>query len=229
MMPTLRCTFRNAGQHIAANLSAITLLVLAGCGGGGESAGSPAPPPPPGASNSPPTISGQAVAAVIAGQPYTFTPTASDPNGDTLTFSIRNRPAWANFNTSTGQLSGTPTGTQTGNYSNITIEVSDGQTSVGLSPFSIRVNAVASGFAMLSWTIPTQRVDGSQLANLAGFRVYYGDAPFTYTEMVTLNNAGLTSFLVENLAAGTWYFSVTAVDSAGVESPLSESAQKTIS
>jgi hypothetical protein len=37
-----------------------------------------------------------------------FAPTTADPSGQTLTFSIQNPPAWATFNPSTGQLSGTP-------------------------------------------------------------------------------------------------------------------------
>jgi len=229
MMPKMRCTFRNAGQRIAANLSAITLLALAGCGGGGESASNPSPSPPGGGNNTPPTIGGQAAETVVAGQAYTFTPVATDPNGDPLTFSIRNLPSWATFSASNGRLSGTPNGTHAGNYVDIRIDVSDGHTTVSLAPFSIRVRPVAIGNAMLSWMPPTQRADGSPLGNLAGFRIYYGDAPFTYTEMVSLSNAGLTSFLVENLPAGTWYFSVTAVDAAGVESLLSDSASKTIS
>ncbi len=228
MMPTIRFTFRKAGQRIAANLSAITLLALAGCGGGGGSASNP-PPAPGGGSNSPPSISGQAADSVIAGQAYAFTPAVTDPNGDPLTFTIQNRPSWASFSASTGRLSGTPSGTQAGTYANITIDVSDGHTTVSLAPFSIRVRTVAIGNAMLSWMPPTQRIDGSPLAVLAGFRIYYGDAPFTYTEMISLTNGGLTSFLVENLPEGTWYFSVTAVDAAGVESLLSDSASKTIS
>jgi hypothetical protein len=34
--------------------------------------------------------------------------------------------------------------------------------------------------------------------------------------------------VVESLAAGTWYFGVSAVNSQGVESPLSNMASKTI-
>ena len=40
---------------------------------------------------------------------YSFQPTAKDANGDTLRFSISNKPAWATFSTTTGRLSGTPT------------------------------------------------------------------------------------------------------------------------
>ena len=74
-----------------------------------------------------------------AGSAYTFRPTASDADGDTLTFAIANRPAWATFNTATGQLSGTPTSASAGTYSNIVISVSDGKASAALAAFAITV------------------------------------------------------------------------------------------
>ena len=60
------------------------------------------------ATTAPPTISGAPATTVVVGTPYTFTPTASDPDGQPLTFSIRNRPTWASFDTATGRLQGTP-------------------------------------------------------------------------------------------------------------------------
>src|SRR5688572_12746148 len=103
---------------------AVTCLIagLAACGGGGEEEAATQ------GGNQPPTISGTPAAQAMQGQQYTFTPTASDPNGDPLTFTIQNTPAWATFNGSTGQLSGTPTSAQVGLYSNIRISVSDGTT-----------------------------------------------------------------------------------------------------
>jgi len=87
----------------------------------------------------PPTISGTPATSVTAGQAYTFTPTTSNPSGGTLTFSITNQPSWASFNTSTGQLSGTPTSSNVGTFANITISVSNGTASVSLAPFTITV------------------------------------------------------------------------------------------
>lgn len=43
--------------------------------------------------NEPPTISGTPALSVDEGSPYSFTPTASDPNDDPLTFDIENRPS----------------------------------------------------------------------------------------------------------------------------------------
>lgn len=226
-MPTTASIFGRQGRRIAANLSAITLLTLAGCGGTGYSLTSP-PPVAEAGDNAPPAISGQAGESAIAGRTYSFTPRATDSNGDPLTFAITNLPGWATFNSSTGQLSGTPSGNDVGTFANITIGVSDGHTSVTLTPFSIRVSAVGIGTALLSWIPPTQRTDGSALADLSGFRIYFGNQPDVLNEMITVPNAGLTSFLVEELPVGTWHFSVTAVDSSGIESTLSNNASKTI-
>lgn len=91
-------------------------------------------------SNSAPKISGTPATTAAVGQAYSFRPTASDANGDALTFSITNKPAWASFSTSTGTLSGTPASTNVGTTSNIVIKVSDGKTSVSLPAFSITVS-----------------------------------------------------------------------------------------
>lgn len=98
--------------------------------------------PPP--SNSPPTISGTAAGAVTINQAYSFTPSASDANGDTLRFAISNRPSWAAFSTSTGRLSGTPTATNIGTYSNIVISVNDAHASAALPAFAIQVRDVSN-------------------------------------------------------------------------------------
>ena len=94
-----------------------------------------------GANNTAPTISGSPATSVTAGNNYAFQPGASDADGDTLTFSISNQPAWAIFDTSTGRLSGTPV--NAGTFSNIRISVSDGQSTAALSTFSITVNDAA--------------------------------------------------------------------------------------
>jgi peptidoglycan hydrolase-like protein with peptidoglycan-binding domain len=88
--------------------------------------------------NVPPSINGVPATTTIIGNLYNFTPVASDQNGDTLTFSITNKPSWATFDTKTGKLTGTPTAT--GTFSNITIFVTDGKMgSLSLPTFSITV------------------------------------------------------------------------------------------
>jgi len=85
-----------------------------------------------------------------------------------------------------------------------------------------------TGSATLSWIPPTSNTDGSPLLNLAAYRVYWGTAAGSYPNTVTLNNPGLATYVVEGLAPATWYFTVTAVNSAGVESSFSNVVSKTI-
>src|SRR5262245_55262692 len=85
--------------------------------------------------NRPPTISGTPATTATAGTAYSFRPTASDPDGNTVGFSISNRPTWATFSTTTGQLSGTPGSSNVGTFSNIVISVSDGKVSASLPAF----------------------------------------------------------------------------------------------
>lgn len=173
-------------------------------------------------------ISGSPPTSVNVGAAYNFTPTASDPGGHTLTFSIQNAPSWATFNTSTGQLSGTPTATYAGTYSNIVISATDGNTSASLSPFAITVNQISNGSATINWTPPLYNTDGSALTDLAGYKIYYGTASNSLTQMVQVANAGVASYTLSNLTSGTWYFGVTAYDATGAESALSNVASKTV-
>jgi hypothetical protein len=178
--------------------------------------------------NRAPVISGTPSTSVMQGTAYSFQPTASDADGDPLTFSITNAPSWATFSTTTGRLQGTPTASNVGTFSNIAIRVSDGKTTTSLAAFNVTVLAVAGGSATLSWTPPTRNTDGSSLTNLAGYRVYWGPAAGNYPNSVTLNNAGLASYVVSNLAPGTYYFVVSARNSAGTESAMSNVGSKTI-
>ena len=164
----------------------------------------------------------------MQGSAYSFTPAASDANGDPLTFSISGKPSWATFNAATGALTGTPGAGDVGPSASIQISVSDGHVSVALNPFTITVVATATGAATLTWTPPTQNTDGSALTNLAGYRIYWGTSQNNYPHSQTLNGPGFSSFVVDQLTPATWYFVVTAFDSAGNESAYSNVATKTV-
>jgi hypothetical protein len=207
---------------------------LGGCLTGGssdtpDSAESPNPPESqPPSTNSAPTISGSPSSAVNVGATYTFLPTASDPDGDALTFSISNKPAWAEFDSSTGAVSGVPSLGDVGNYSNIMVTVSDGQANASLSQFSVEVTQVQPGSVTLSWTAPTQNSDGSALTNLASYNIYYGVSPGHFPNQRQINNPGVTTYVVDNLAPNTYYFVATAVNSQGIESQFSNSTPVTV-
>ena len=179
--------------------------------------------------NTPPTISGTPAAEVMALTAYSFTPTADDVDGDTLTFSVTGLPSWASFNTLTGELSGTPQEADVGTYSGITITVSDGVDSADLGPFTITVQAVGVGSVTLSWTTPTLNEDGTPLNDLDGYWIYWGTTPGVYPNSVRIDNESLTTYVVDNLVPGTYEFVATSFNTAGVESSYSNTATKTVS
>ena len=180
------------------------------------------------AANSAPKISGTPLTSVRVGLAYSFQPSASDANGDPLTFSIANKPAWAGFSTSTGRLSGTPAAANVGTTSNVTIRVSDGKVTSSLPEFSLAVTQIGTGSATVSWLPPTTNTNGTALVGLAGYRVRYGTNSSSLSNTVQLANAGLSRYTISNLSPGTWYFGVQAYTSSGTESSLSKLASKTI-
>ena len=82
--------------------------------------------------------------------------------------------------------------------------------------------------AKLSWDPVTRREDGTPLTELKGYRVHYGPSPGNYTRTVTINDPAATSFQVDNLPTGTWYFAVTSFDAYDIESGFSNEASKTV-
>ena len=106
--------------------------------------------------------------------------------------------------------------------------VCEGPGGTASTDVDVSVSLVGSGTALLSWTPPTQNSDGSSLSNLAGYRIRYGTSPGNYSETITINNAGLSSYLVENLGSASWYFVMTSFNSDGVESVFSTEVSKTI-
>lgn len=187
-----------------------------------------ATPPPPGSTNRAPTITGSPQTTLRVGEAYSFQPSASDPDGDTLTFSVQNRPAWANFSTSTGRLNGTPGAGDVGQFSDVRISVSDGHVQASLSAFSIAVNQIAMGSVTLSWIPPTTNADGSTIVDLAGYRIYYGRTAGALDQTVVIGNAGTTRHVVDNLSPATWYFSMTSYNASGIESARSVTVSRTL-
>jgi hypothetical protein len=84
-----------------------------------------------------------------------------------------------------------------------------------------------TGIATLSWTPPTERIDGSVLDDLAGYEVHFGQSETNLDRVIVLDNAGLSSYVVEELGSGTWYFAMTAVDGEDRRSALSMLGSKT--
>ena len=203
-----------------------TALAIAACGGDGDDDSQAGQSPSPGG-NQAPTIGGNPPSQILVGSSFNFTPSSADADGDSLSFTIQNRPAWATFDSNTGRLSGTPGDGDLGTYSGIRISVSDGEATVNLTAFNINVVASGNGAATLSWTAPTQKTDGTPV-DLAGYKIYWGTSSRNYANSQSLNTPGVATYVIDGLTPATWYFAVTAVDSQGLESDYSNEATKQI-
>jgi Putative Ig domain len=200
-----------------------------GSGSGGSSGGTGGTPTTPApTTNLAPKITGIPMTTAKVSIPYTFQPKASDPNGDKLTFDIKSKPDWASFDPSTGRLAGTPPPGSNGSYNGVQILVSDGVNVSELAPFSISVLEAKIGSAELSWQPPMTNDDGTPLSDLSGYVIRYGRNVGALDQSIRIENAGATMYVIENLVEGTWYFSLSAVNRAGVESMPTGSVSKSI-
>jgi Putative Ig domain len=170
----------------------------------------------------PPVLSGAAAKTVTAGSAYSFQPAARDPDGLKLTFSVWGKPAWLKFDSATGRLYGTPTAANQGKYGPIGISATDGYYTGHLTAFGITVLSGGSSLppasVTIGWTPPTENTNGSTLTNLAGYHIYYGTSQSNLNKVVDISNPGVASYVLSDLTSGTWYFALTSVNSAGVES-----------
>jgi len=199
----------------------LVLATLAGCGGGdnGSAATSSAAASTPSIS-----ISGTPATQVAPGQAYAFTPSVT-PSAD-VSFTIQNKPSWATFSISTGELTGTPTSANVGTYSNVVISVSNGSVTAALPAFTISVSA--GGVVSLAWQAPTVNTNGTATTDLAGYIIDYGQSASAMSHSVTIGSATTTNFTVNDLSPGVWYFAVVAYTSDGSQSALSNVVSTTV-
>ena len=148
-----------------------------------------------------------------------------------IIFRISNKPGWASFSTGNGRLSGTPADSDAGSYSNIVISVTDGTDTVSLPGFTIQVAAapVQTGSFNVSWTAPVARTDGAplSLADISGYRIYFGNSSGNYTHVVDVNDGAAVSTTVTGIPVGATYVVMTTYDSADRESAYSPEITKT--
>jgi hypothetical protein len=170
------------------------------------------------AENQAPVISGDPTNSVDAGGSYSFTPNATDGDDDSLTFSVSNLPAWAQFNNQTGALTGSPTVDDVGDYNNIVITVSDGTAEDSLDAFAITVDAVVAdpetGSISLSWVAPTTRTDGStlSLSDIQGYWIYVGTTRNNLQMVADVSQGDATSYVLDDLELGDYYVAVSVYD-----------------
>lgn len=196
---------------------------LAGCPSGEPAAttASNVDGAPRSVANEGPSIAGSPAPAVRVGETYSFRPSVSNPDDSNLVFEISNKPAWATFDRTTGELSGSPSAGAVGEYQGIVITVSDGAMSAALQPFSVSVVQSALGSITVNWQPPVLNDDGTPLRDLSGYRIYYGNRSDSYETVIDIDNVGLTSYVIENLVPGTYFLVATSYNRQGVESAYS--------
>jgi hypothetical protein len=181
----------NTGFGLVQTKDAVDLIDTRGCNGNGVV-------------NNRPTITGNPANSVNEGVAYQFIPTVADVDvGDTLTLGISNKPAWANFDAATGELSGAPADGDTGIYNDISITVTDSKgASASTLLFSIEV-------VDIDFPVPPQDIEqylernGSDIVLLnpdgsikSQVSVNDGDADST-NELQTLSQTGSTVTLTD--------------------------------
>lgn len=85
-----------------------------------------------------------------------------------------------------------------------------------------------TGQVTLSWTPPTENTDGTSLTNLSGFRIVYGQSASALTRTIDINNPAISTYVVEGLSGGVWYFAIRAFTASGMESANSNVANKNL-
>ena len=155
-----------------------------------------------------------------------------NPTGGTLTWSMTESAAWLALNitsgtttTETDQVSASVSsqGLAVGTYSTvITVAASGAANSPQQIPVFLTLSqpTTAAGSASLSWTADTD-------PDLAGYKVYIGIQSGVYNPPISVGTT--PAYTATNLTSGkTYYFCVSAFDSAGNESPCSSEVSKPI-
>jgi len=108
----------------------------------------------------PPTISGLPHAIAFEDASYSFTPTVTDEDDTSFSFSVTNLPSWASFNNLDGTISGVPLNVNAGDSVQTSISVSDGFSTTTLGPFTITVENTNDA-PIINGTPSTEIAEGS--------------------------------------------------------------------
>jgi hypothetical protein len=88
--------------------------------------------------------------------------------------------------------------------------------------------AATTGTATLVWSAPTTNTNGTAVTPLSGYTIYYGTSSASLTNSVVVSGANMTTYAITGLAAGTWYFALSANATDGSQSATSNIGSITI-
>ena len=90
------------------------------------------------------------------------------------------------------------------------------------------VGAARTGIVSLTWESPTINADATTLTDLAGYRVYFGETPLTYSNSVMIFGTSTTASIGNVPYNRTIYFAVAAFNIYGYVSSYSNEFQITL-
>jgi len=105
------------------------------------------------AANQPPQINSSPQISIRVGENYEYTISASDPDGDNLTFTMTEGPLFLNLtplNNSSAVVSGTPVASDAGNSYRVTIVVRDGRGGTAEQSYFLRVESLPTNQNLIS-------------------------------------------------------------------------------
>ncbi len=161
--------------------------------------------------------------------PASQTLSVTNTGGGTLTWTASDNAAWLTLSPTSGTNSGAITasvnlsGLAAGTYNGtITIAASGAGNSPRTIPVSLTLSTPSAGTATLSWNATSD-------SDLAGYKVYRATTSGGYGAPLATLNKTTTSYVASGLQTGTTYFFViTAYDTAGNESAFSNEVSKSI-
>ena len=86
---------------------------------------------------------------------------------------------------------------------------------------------VVSGTATLTWDAVKMDTHYNALTSLNGYKIYYGTSAEGMRHTIKVPK-DQTTYVVKDLAPGTWYFAVSAYTAGGIEGARSNVASTTI-
>ena len=96
----------------------------------------------------------------------------------------------------------------------------------GSAPAAVPAKGPSTGSATLAWQAPTENEDGTPITGLAGYRIYFGPSATELNQLIEVSDAASTTYVINGLTPGTYYFAVSAYNVFGIEGPLSNIASK---
>ncbi|MEW6246117.1 MAG: choice-of-anchor D domain-containing protein [Nitrospirota bacterium] len=171
-------------------------------------------------------------AAQGAANPAAQTVNVTNPGSGTLTWTASDNASWLTLNTTSGTtttetdpitVSVNTSGLSAGTYNAvITITASGATNTPQTVPVTLTLNVPATSSATLTWNANTE-------SDLAGYKVYRATAPGAYGAPIATLQGNVTNYVATGLQVGTtYYFVVTAYDSAGNESAYSNEVSKSV-